>query len=465
MVRQANRTDVLWGYAAQLLNVGSGLLLLPVALHYLNSNELGVWYVFIALAGLAQLLEFGFQPTIARQTAYVYAGAKNLAATGLPVNRAEEVNLPLLLELLAAARKVYRFVALGAIFVLFGIGSIYLYTLSSSQFNSVEILLPWLVYATGSILNFYYGYYNGLLQGRGEQTAANKLMTASRGFMVLISVPLLISGLGLMGLALANVASAAVSRVLAVRAFYNASRPETRYLQSHHTKSAPLTSLLWHSAWRLGIVQLGAFMILRANQFIASSFLGLPVAASYGLTLQLLGLLSTMASMLATLQMPRMNALQAKEDKEELRTLYASSLLGSWIVYVIGSFILLFIGLPILQYLKSNTLLIPMPWLIVMMIIMLLEMNHAISAAYITTLNKVPFMYASIFSGIGIIIFGFGLIHFTTQGIGALVIAQGLIQLLYNNWKWPRTAARHLDFNLSDLITHGIKGLKRLARA
>src|SRR6266567_8101153 len=72
-----SRRDIYWGYAAQLLNVGAGLILLPVVVRYFSPEDVGLWFVFITLAGLAQLLEFGFQPTLARNTAYVYAGARS----------------------------------------------------------------------------------------------------------------------------------------------------------------------------------------------------------------------------------------------------------------------------------------------------------------------------------------------------------------------------------------------------
>jgi hypothetical protein len=102
---------MIWGYLAQALNLGGGLLLLPISARFLSPEDLGLWFVFSALAGLAQLLELGFQPTFARNAAYVYAGAQQLVKTGLPErsdNDDPAVNLGLLSGLLAAARTVYR---------------------------------------------------------------------------------------------------------------------------------------------------------------------------------------------------------------------------------------------------------------------------------------------------------------------------------------------------------------------
>jgi O-antigen/teichoic acid export membrane protein len=461
MLKHANRNDIIWGYAAQLLNVGAGVLLLPFCLRFLNSGELGLWYVFIALAGLAQLLEFGFQPTIARQTAYVYSGAQALTSVGLPRNEAGALRLPLLADLVAAARNVYRLVAFGAAGVLYFLGTFYLYSLLDRSVDATAVLLSWIVYATGALTNFYYGYFNGLLQGRGEQTAANKMVAISRGCMVVLSLPLLACGAGLAGLAAASLASAVVSRVLIKRTFFCPARSETAYLRQNKGDPKALTLMLWKSAWRMGVVQLGAFMILRANLFIATSYLGLRAAASYGLSLQLLGLLASMSTLLFTLQMPKMNALQTQAKSDELKTLFASALIASWVIYIVGASVLLSAAGPMLGILKSNTSLLPAPWLAVLVLIMFLEMNHALSAMYITTINQVPFAAAAVLSGVAIIGLGATLLHYTDLGIGALIIAQGLVQLAYNNWKWPFIACRHLQLNVASFCRYGKSGLAR----
>lgn len=464
MLKTANRNDVIWGYAAQLLNVGAGVLLLPFSLRYLDSRDLGLWYVFVALSGLAQLLEFGFQPTIARQTAYVYSGAQSLSATGLPEEEKSPLNLLLLSNLVAAARRVYGIVAIGAALILFGAGSLYLYSLLDHSSSPVNVLVPWLVYSASAVITFYFGYFTGLLQGRGEQTLANKMVAVSRAVMVLLSIPLLVFGYGLLGLALASLAAAAISRVLIKKAFFHPARPETLFLQQNRGEPNALSLMLWKSAWRLGVVQLGAFMIMRANLFIATSFLGLATAASYGLSLQIFTLLVSMSTLLFTLQMPRMNALQAHKNNEELKGVFASAVIASWAIYIVGAVFVIFAGLPLLALIKSNTSFLPTPWLVVLALILLLEMNHALSAMYITTLNHVPFVSAALWSGIGIVALGPVLMHFTNLGIGALIIAQGIVQLTYNNWKWPLVACMHLRLNSRSFYKYGKSGLARIFR-
>lgn len=462
------RRDLFWAYGAQLLNVGAGIVLLPVTLRHLSADEMGLWYLFIALAALAQLLEFGFQPTIARQSAYVYAGAGTLQAHGLPTAPTAGASLDptLLAGLFFSARRIYRLLSLGAATVLFVAGSAYLLWLPNSHLQPADVVLPWLLYAGGAVVTFGTGYYGGFLQGRGEVATASKSLALSKTLMLAASVPLLVGGYGLLGLGVSNLVAALLYRLVTRRLFLRRDRPETVFILRRPGSASPgLTTLLWKSAWRLGVVQLGAFLILRANLFIASVHFDLRTVAAYGLTLQLAGLLTTLATMLTSLLVPRMSALQAQGRTEELRTVFSSALLGAVLFYLAGAGAILAFGPPLLRSLGSHTTLLAPPLLSLLLLVLFLELIHSVSATYLTTLNTVPFVNAALLSGAAIVLLGVALTAYSALGLASLVLSQGIVQLAYNNWKWPREAARHLRLGLLDVLRLGAAGLLRTARA
>ena len=75
---RAKREDFLWSYAAYLLSIGSNILILPFILYFLSPNEVGLWFTFLSIAMLANLVDFGFSPSILRNTSYIWSGAKEL---------------------------------------------------------------------------------------------------------------------------------------------------------------------------------------------------------------------------------------------------------------------------------------------------------------------------------------------------------------------------------------------------
>lgn len=450
---------MLWGYLAQALNIGAGLILLPVILKYLPAAEVGLWFVFITLVGLAQLLEFGFNPTISRNTSYIYAGAVALQRDGLPIHDTNKstINLDLLASLLNTARKVYRVVSLLAAALLLIGGSIYISTLVTEETSDkTTLILAWVTFATGYIVTLYYGYINGMLHGRGDVSQSNKIIITTRGLLILLGSYALITGHGLLGLGIASLMSSGIGRIIAMRYFFSETRPEMRTIRSLATNTADdLTPLLWHNASRLGAVQVGSFLIQRGNILIASSTLGLESAASYGMTVTILTVLITVSSVLCQLQLPRLNAIQSRNERSSLITIYGQIQLSSWTVFSLGLIFLVVFGDLMLNFVGSDTKLIPWPLLLVFGLIYLFELNHSIAATYLTTVNKIPFVKAALISGISITVLAVFLS--AAYGIVGLIAAQGVVQLAYNNWKWPMEAQKNLQSSFLGTIKVGFK--------
>ena len=72
----------------------------------------------------------------------------------------------------------------------------------------------------------------------------------------------------------------------------------------------------------------------------------------------------------------------------------------------------------------------------IFIVITLLELNHTIASHYISASNIIPFLPAAIISAILIVLLS---TVFVMQGWGifGIVISQGFVQLLWNNWFWP----------------------------
>ena len=102
---EIRKMDIIWGYLAQFLNIGVGILILPMILKKLSSQELGIWYIFLAISNLVYLLDFGFLPTIQRNISYVFSGAQELKEEGIS-KIGKEINYQLLYDLIAVSKKL-----------------------------------------------------------------------------------------------------------------------------------------------------------------------------------------------------------------------------------------------------------------------------------------------------------------------------------------------------------------------
>lgn len=444
--------DLVWGYLAQALNIGAGLLLLPIVLRYLPQEDVGLWFVFLTLGGLAQLLEFGFQPTISRNTSYIFAGATSLVSRGVPesFDASQKADPYLLAQLVAASRLIYRAVALGASVVLLLGGSVYIFTLLTPGQQLINSLAAWICYACGSIANFYFGYVNALLQGRGSVSAANKVIIAARVTMLILGIATLTAGMGLLGLGIAMLVSSILGRFLALRLLASDLTTRTALKLASYISGRPVAKTLWHNASRLGIVSICAFLIQRANILIASSFLGLAVAASFSLTVTILMVLFSVSMVIVQVRLPHLARAQSHADSTVLQAMYGELIFIGWATYLAGFIALLFIGPTILVLIGTKTTLLPTWQLLIYGAILALEMNHSIAATYLSTQNSIPFVRSSVLSGLTTLALSLALVD--EYQVFGLLTAQGIVQLGYNNWKWPYLVRKQLDFTWLTLI-------------
>ena len=439
MLKYLKQSEIIWGYSATALNVGFGLILLPIVLHYLSKDDAGMWFVFLTISSLTQLLEFGFQPTLARNVAYVFAGSQKLKSIGVPELEKNEkkVNLVLLSNLVYAAKEIYKIIFYIATIILFFGGSIYVILIASPDQNITQTILAWNLFSLGCLMNLYFGHINAILQGSGHITSANKAIVISKITFIITGVLTLSLNLGLLGLGIASLISAGISRLVLYKYMITLITPKIKLRPDSKSKKEriELRKLLWANASRLGLVQVGAFLIQRASILIVPIYLGLEETANYGLTVTALLALMSISLVYCNLNLPKVNRLQSIRSINEISKLYIEITIHACIIYVVGLVFIVLFGNKIFNFLGSKTELISQPLLIILGIIIFLELNHSIAANLITTFNEIPFLMSAIISGTVILLVA--LILTPYLGILGLILSQGVVQILYNNWKWP----------------------------
>ena len=63
---ETNRIDVMWNYIATFLKITASALLLPLMLRMMSTETVGIWIIFITIISFVGLLDFGFNPSFAR---------------------------------------------------------------------------------------------------------------------------------------------------------------------------------------------------------------------------------------------------------------------------------------------------------------------------------------------------------------------------------------------------------------
>lgn len=423
------------GMAAQITQYLSWLLLLPLIVTRLSVAETGIWYVMMATQGLLLVVDFGFQPTFARQYAAAFAGVDSFRKEGLARTAGGGPNQMLLRRTLDASRRLYALLAGGTFLLLQTAGLGYATWLAGHSGLSVtSVGLTWSVFSLALAIACYFLWVSPLLLGAGQVEQNYIYMIVGRaGFAVIGAIALLL-GAGLLGLALCLLATDIISRLVAMRFL----RPLIAPLPRDDGRGAhrEVLKTTWHNASRMGIVALSAYVITRCNLFVTSSFFGLEAAASFAVSLQLLNAVSGLAQLPMSILLSRLVAARVAEDRPRLRRLFLRAFGLYHLLFVSGAVFVLLAGPTLFTLIGSRVQLLAPLTFGLLALMLYLEGQHSICAFVLTTGNRVPFVVPAVLTAIAVPLAALAAIRWG-GGLTGMIVAQILVQAAYSNWRWP----------------------------
>jgi O-antigen/teichoic acid export membrane protein len=432
--RTLTNPGLIAGFAAQTLQYGAGLILMPFVVSRLSAAEVGIWYVFLTIQSLVAIADFGFQPTLARFFSLATLGVKNLSQDGIGETGDGRPNIVLIRSLLHAGRRLYMGLAT-IVLALLCVGTLYVSDLAHrSALDPVSIQTAWLIFATAVGMNLYFMWIPAFLLGSGHVVANYVYLIFARGGFAVFGIVALLGGGSLLALAVAFFASQIVARLIAMRLLAGTIAVDgTRVLK---VDSNAVFAMIWPNARRLGLVSIGAFLITRYNVLLLSSTVGLVTTASYAICLQLLSGIVSVSQLPVQASLPKIVAARVEKDDERLRKIVLRSAVFYWVLFFLATAVLLIAGQYFLDVIKSRVTLLDSWLLIGFAIVMGLEGFHSMAGFIITTKNSVPFVWPALLSGACIMASATAAIDLG-YGVAGVIICQGLVQLAYNNWKWP----------------------------
>ena len=446
-IENIGKKDVIWSYASTLFLAGAGVILLPFILHYLSDETVGVWQIFQAITTLVLLLDFGFRPSFARNISYILSGVKHLQRVGVENvdDTQTDIDYSLLKGTLHAMRIFYRWLALGALLVLGVGGSVYLHfeVMSKYSGNHTDAWIAWAMLILINCYNLYTLYYDSLLLGKGYVKRSQQITIIGQSVYLLVAILLIYLGCGLTAIVSAQLLSILIRRLLSHKVFF------TKEMKSQLSAIEPQSSrqilnAIFPNALKVGLTLLGGFCVNQSAILIGAHYLTLADTGAYGVTYRVITLISGIGLVIYQTCVPKLAHERVNNNLKELKRLYRLSIVSLLIVMVVLGVALMFGGNWAMRLIHSQTLFLPRDMIMVMLLIQFLEQNHSIAAGFIMADNKVPFCIPSLLSGAATIVLLYLMLGPLNMGIWGMILAPGIAQLAYQNWKWPSVVIKEL---------------------
>lgn len=444
-VEHIGKREIIWSYIGTAFMIGAGVLLLPFILNKMPDETVGVWNIFQTITALVLLLDFGFRPTFARNISYIFTGVKTLQKNGV-VHAESNANVDygLLKGSLAAMRRFYQWIALAVFGLLLTVGTVYFYyILQKYSGDRTDALIAWLLLIAINCYNLYTFYYDALLTGKGYVKQSQQINMLGQVIYIGLAIGLIYAGFGLTAIVGSQFVSTIIRRYLTYKVFFTPQlKKKLADAQAQEPKN--ILNAITPNAIKIGLTNLGGFCVNKSAILIGSAFLTLEQIACYGITIQVMDILARCASVFYQAYTPKLAQCRAEKNIAQLKYYYLLCIGSLWAVFIIGGIAWGFLGEWALAFMSSQTHFVPTGMLCVMLLISALEHNHAVSAGFIMADNKIPFFIPSLLSGGATVILLFVFLYILDLGIWGLILAPGLAQLAYQNWKWPLMVIKEL---------------------
>ncbi|MDR0692084.1 MAG: hypothetical protein LBF69_03495 [Prevotellaceae bacterium] len=448
-----SRQDVLWNYAATFLQIGVGVILLPFILRVFSQETVAIWTIFTIVMTLTGLLDFGFNPSFARNISYVVSGVKELKATGYNIveSHHSDIDYSLFKGLINAMRWFYARVAAILFILLATAGTYYMHTvLKTYSGDHTEVYIAWVILVAINAYSLYTMYYDSLMQGKGLIKRSKQIKVVGQSVYLVVAVVLILLRFNLIAVVSAQALSILIIRILSYRTIYTPGFRQCLQGVKARARKEILKSI-YPNAVKVGLTGLGGFLIVRASTIMGSLYLSLETIASYGITVQVIMIISSIASVYFATYQPKIVQYRVQNDSTAIKQIYVKGCVLLFGAFALGGGALVLFGEWALNVIGSQTPLLSKSFMIVALLIYLLETNHGNAGGILLTKNEVPYFKAALFSGAFTVILLFVFLKYTSLGVLGLVLAQGIAQGCYQNWKWPVKVIKELAVKSVDV--------------
>lgn len=459
---KTSKSDIIWSYIAQFLNLATGLITLPLILKMLSADEVGFNYILMSINSIVALFDMGFSGQFSRYLTYIFSGAQTIEKEGISSVYDDRINEHLLACTIKTAKRIYRIISLAAIIALLLFGTLYVYKVTQGFSLVSNTVVIWAIFCASCFFNVYYLYYNVFLQGRGLVKESRQAQILSRVCQILLTFILVFAGYGLLAVVIANFVSPFVFRIFSHKTFYT---PEIKAILVKERVTTievkEVFTILFYNAKKMGFINILSSAIGYASTLVIGGYLSLAEVGSYGLLVQLTGIIAGISMVHFTSITPRLSSLMVMKDNAKVKEVFGMSMFFFYCIMILGYFAL-FAAVPILIWFEFNT---QLPSYLIIGLYYLYafnERNQGLFSQLFLMENDMRFFPAAIWTGI-ISFLALWLCLHLGYGLLGVVIAQSLPLYAYSAWKWPVEASKVYSINIKeDVICRPLDKIKTI---
>ncbi len=408
--------DLTIGYTllTRLIQALGSVGVIIVITKYLDKEEQGYYYTFTSIIAIQVFFELGLSGIITQYTAHEFAHLKfdnNHQLVG------EDIYISRLASLLQFCVKWFGIIAFFLFFLLVGIGFYFFSTYNNNY--SIDWKWPWIILSLSTSLNLFIDPILAFFDGLNEIKEMTKIRLIQKSVNVFFLYGTMILGFKLYSSPIASILSVLIVFVIIgttkkLTILKYIWKQKTHWVINYHKEIFPFQ-------WRIALSWVSGYFIFQIFNPVLFATAGPIVAGQMGMTLQVLGGISSISMSWITTKIPLFSMLISKKEFIDLDKLFDKTLKS--LCLVISLLVLTFTtGIFLINYLKiplRNRFLPILPLLLMSSTVIINQIIYS-WATYLRCHKLEPYLFISIVGAIYCTISTVVLSHF--YGLLGMVI-------------------------------------------
>lgn len=333
------------------------VIVLPLILNRLSTEEIALWYLFSTVISLQLLADVGFCPTFSRVIAYGMGGLTTSELKNLSniksLSSPREPNWETIEKVCSTMQAIYLRLTVISIFLLATLGTWALVKPISASADVNSGWIAWGVILLASTFTLLGNTYNSYLQGVNQIALLRRWeILLSIGAIGSIFLVLNLGG-GLLELVIAN------QGWLVLNIIRN--RWLCRSIENEHFKQFTKKEIdpvvfkaVWSSAWRSGVGVFMGYGLIQLSGVVYAQIATASGVASYLLALRLIQMVSQFSQAPFYSKLPVLAKLRSEGNLEQLIEVAKRGMFLSYWTYAIGFIGIGMLANPLLKLIGSN---------------------------------------------------------------------------------------------------------------
>jgi len=428
------------------ISIVLGLVLMPVLFRHLPKEELGVWLLLGQSWAAMGILDLGVGVTLTRRIAL--AKGKSGSDPNAPLT---PESLSEIADLVAAGRRIYRWMALGVFVVSWSLGFFYLRNLELQGLSHTTVWIAWTILCACQALTVWATVWTCLLQGVGYIGWDALIASFISAGMLIAQIIAVLCGGGLIALAIIAAVAVVFQRAM-TRWFARTRRPEL-FSQRGTWNPAVLTGMrnLAFQAW---LTTVGGVLVFQTDQFFIAGFQGVKEIPAYRGAFVIAVNLFALAGVFANASSAFISHLWSAGKIAEVHRVVRRNVRTGLVLTTCGSAVVLALGPRLFDFWLGPGNFVGYPILLLLLGVYLFEQHSWILSIASRATEDEAFAACAMMGGAAKLLLAFLLMP--RFGLLGLAASMFLAQLATGHWFTTYRSLKRLQLRLGEHLTQSV---------